>query len=133
MRPFNSVRATIDPIRKAPRKPKNRSNKVERGTSLATAFQELRRLIVMGQLSPGSWVVEADLAKRLGLSRTPVRGALQWLQREGYVIEHKEGTKGRILIAPLTKEDARELYMIVGQLEGLAGTLTSSLAPEKRE
>ena len=51
-------------------------------------------MIVMGQLSPGSWVVEADLAKRLGMSRTPIRGALQWLQREGYVIEHKEGKKG---------------------------------------
>jgi len=106
---------------------------VERGTGLATAFQELRKLIVMGQLSPGSWIVEADLAKRLGLSRTPIRGALQWLQREGYVIEHKEGKNGRILVAPLTKEDARELYMIVGHLEALAGGLTASLPVEKRD
>jgi len=90
-------------------------------------------MIVMGQLSPGSWVVEADLAKRLGMSRTPIRGALQWLQREGYVIEHKEGKKGRILIAPLTKEDAHELYTIVGHLESLAGLHTAALPEEQRE
>lgn len=111
---------------------RKRSKNVERGTTLVTAFQELRALIVMGQLSPGSWVVEADLAKRLGLSRTPIRGALQWLQREGYVIEHKEGKKGRILIAPLTKEDAHELYTIVGHLEALAGSHTASLPQEQR-
>jgi DNA-binding GntR family transcriptional regulator len=112
---------------------RKRSHKVERGTSILTAFQELRALIVMGQLSPGSWVVEADLAKRLGLSRTPIRGALQWLQREGYVVEHKEGKKGRILVAPLTKEDAKELYTIVGHLESLAGSHTAALPAERRE
>ena len=124
----------VNEVRRAPRTLiTRRRSTVERGTGLATAFQELRKLIVMGQLSPGSWIVEADLAKRLGLSRTPIRGALQWLQREGYVIEHKEGKNGRILVAPLTKEDARELYMIVGHLEALAGGLTASLPVEKRD
>jgi len=113
--------------------PSKTPSRVERGASLTTAFQDLRKMIVMGQLSPGSWVVEADLAKRLGMSRTPIRGALQWLQREGYVIEHKEGKKGRILIAPLTKEDAHELYTIVGHLESLAGMHTATLPAEQRE
>lgn len=111
----------------------NKTAKVQRGTSVTTAFLQLRELVVMGQLAPGSWVVEADLAERLGLSRTPVRGALQWLQREGYVIEHKSGTKSRILIAPLTMEDARELYSIVGQLEGMAGLLLGEHAAKDRE
>ena len=107
--------------------------KVQRGTSLSTAFLQLRELIVMGQMAPGSWIVEADLAERLGLSRTPIRGALQLLQREGYVVEHKSGTKTRMLIAPLTMEDAEELYRIVGGLEGLAGYRIGTFEPAVRE
>jgi DNA-binding GntR family transcriptional regulator len=53
----------------------------------------------------------------------PIRGALQWLHREGYVVEHKGNRKARIVVAPLTREDARELYLIVGNLEALAGTM----------
>jgi DNA-binding GntR family transcriptional regulator len=99
----------------------------DNGNSVNRAFQELRELIVKGHLSPGSWIVEADIAERLGLSRTPIRGALHWLHREGYVIEHKGIRKTRILVAPLTKEDARELYTIVGHLETLAGTQAAAL------
>ena len=92
-----------------------------RGMSQEIAFHQLRDLIVMGKIAPGSWVVEADLAERLGLSRTPIRGALQLLQSSGYAVEHRSGTKTRILIAPLTMDDAHELYTIVGKLEGLVG------------
>src|ERR1700721_3271838 len=60
------------------------------GTSLRKAFFEIRELIVHGRLSPGSWIVEADLARHLSMSRTPVRSALPWLRREGYEIAHKK-------------------------------------------
>ena len=101
---------------------------VARGMSQEVAFAQLRDLIVMGKLAPGSWVVEADLAERLKLSRTPIRAALQLLQNEGYAIEHRSGTKTRILIAPLTMEDASELYGIVGKLEGLASAGLAKLS-----
>jgi DNA-binding GntR family transcriptional regulator len=104
-----------------------RSSKAEHGTSLLTAFQEIRELIVHGKLSPGTWIVEGDLAERLGMSRTPVRGALNWLQREGYVLEQKSASKSRMFVAPLTKDDAKELYSIVGRIEGLAGRQTAAL------
>src|SRR5918993_399307 len=87
------------------------------GSSVKRAFQELRALIVRGNLPPGAWIVESEIAERLGLSRTPIRGALQWLHREGYVLEHKGTRKARIVVAPLTRDDARELYMMVGHLE----------------
>ena len=38
--------------------------KPEHGTSLITAFREIRELIVHGRLSPGTWILEADLAER---------------------------------------------------------------------
>ena len=108
---------------KKTRKNKKTPAQTENGSSVTRAFQELRELIVRGNLPPGAWIVEAEIADRLGLSRTPIRGALQWLHREGYVVEHKGNRKARMIVAPLTREDARELYLIVGHLEVLAGTL----------
>src|SRR5579884_4357917 len=106
---------------------KHSRSKPEHGTSLITAFREIRELIVHGRLSPGTWILEADLAERLNMSRTPVRGAIQWLQREGYVIEHRNVSKSRMVVAPLTKEDANELYMIIGSLEAIAGRGVANL------
>ncbi len=107
--------------------------KAEHGTSLLTAFREIRELIVHGRLSPGAWIVEADLAERLNMSRTPVRGAIHWLQREGYILEHRNVSKSRMIVAPLTKEDANDMYMIIGRLEGIAGRGVAQLPKPNRE
>ena len=101
-------------------------------TSVARAFTELRQLIVRGHLPPGSWVVEAHVAERLGLSRTPVRAALQRLHQEGYVVTHQGARRGRVLIAPLTRDDAQELYAIVGHLECFASARVAALPEPKR-
>lgn len=104
----------------------------EHGSSIDHAFQQIRQLIVHGNLAPGTWIIETDLSRRLGMSRTPVRGALQWLQREGYVIEQKARLNSRMMVAPLTHEDARELYAIVARIEGMAGRNTASLPKTER-
>lgn len=104
----------------------------EHGTAVDAAFQQIRELIVYGRLSPGSWIVEAELTEKLGMSRTPVRAALQWLQREGYVVEQRIRSKSRMIVAPLTREDASELYSIVGHLEGLAARQAVALPKEQR-
>lgn len=109
-----------------------KTKRPERGTSQESAFQQLRDLIVVGKLAPGSWIVEADLAERMGLSRTPIRGALQLLQNEGFVVEHKSGTKTRMMVAPLTMSDAHELYAIVGKLERMAGSCVARLDDEAK-
>ena len=106
-------------------------SKAEHGTSVAIAFEKIRELVVHGRLSPGTWVVEGDLADRLNMSRTPVRSALNLLQREGYIHERKISNKSRMIVAPLTKEDANELYSIVGRVEGLAGRQVA-LLPKAR-
>jgi DNA-binding GntR family transcriptional regulator len=91
-------------------------------SSVTRAFNELRELIVLGHLPPGGWIIESVLAERLGVSRTPIRGALHRLHREGYVVEHAGKRNTRIIVAPLTRDDAQELYRIVGHLEVLAGS-----------
>ncbi|MGH9404441.1 MAG: GntR family transcriptional regulator [Terriglobia bacterium] len=110
----------------SPAAPGHRSN-------LRKCFEEIRELIVHGRLSPGSRIMEGDLASRLGVSRTPVRSALHMLHKEGYIIASSESTrKVRLTVAPLTKEDANELYPIVGRLEGLAARSTAALDPAAR-
>ncbi len=101
-------------------------------SSVTRAFNELRDLIVRGQLPPGGWIVESVLAERLGVSRTPIRGALHWLHREGYVVEHAGKRNTRIIVAPLTRDDAQELYRIVGHLEILAGSQIAVLPARHR-
>src|SRR6058998_3138052 len=112
------------------RLPPSRSRKTGNRTgSLASAphgsrpdqvYARLRDLIVQGSLAPGSRIVETEIASRLGVSRTPVREALQRLQQEGFVVGAPGAQQARLTVAPLTKADVHELLNIVGELEGLA-------------
>lgn len=86
----------------------------------------LRDLIVGGELAPGSRIVETEVATRLGVSRTPVREALQRLQQEGYVLGSPLAQQSRLTVAPLTRADVHELLNIVGKLEGLAARWAAS-------
>jgi DNA-binding GntR family transcriptional regulator len=104
----------------------------QHGSSVLVALHHIRQLIVEGKLSPGTWIVEGELAKRLHLSRTPARAALQWLQQEGYVRVHRTANKSRMIVSSLTKEDAGELYAVIGRLEGLAGRITAGLPKAER-
>jgi len=98
-----------------------------------STFHRVRELIIRGKLAPGSRIVEADLADRLGVSRTPIRAALHRLRQEGYIlIALGNASKARLSVAPLTQDDARELYRIVGHLEGLAARSTAQLEPKAR-
>jgi DNA-binding GntR family transcriptional regulator len=103
--------------------------RTEHGTR---AYERLRELIVWGRLAPGSRIIERDISERLGVSRTPVRAAFQRLQQEGYVILSDPDKDQRLTVAPLTQDDARELFSIVGQVEGLAARGASELPPPRR-
>lgn len=110
------------------------SGTVEKDSNISeSTFHRLRDLIVHGKLAPGSRVIESDLADRLGVSRTPIRAARHRLQQEGYIVViSSAGNKERLSVAPLTKEDALELYKIVGHLEGSAAGLCCRLDPKIR-
>ena len=92
----------------------------QRGDRVTLAYRRLRELIVTGRLAPGSRIIETSVADRLGVSRTPVRAALQRLQQEGYVVVTSPGQQSRMAVAPLTQEDAIELFGMVSAVEGLA-------------
>jgi DNA-binding GntR family transcriptional regulator len=99
---------------------------------ISSAYHTLRERIVHGRLAPGTRVMEREIAQRLGISRTPVRSALHRLQQEGYVIASTWGKGTQLLVSPLTREDARELFGIVGEVEGLGARWAAELRPPAR-
>lgn len=96
---------------------------------LATlTYYRLRQAITSGALTAGTRVVERELGQKLGVSRTPVRSALHRLQQEGYIAAVGKG----LVIAPLTRQDAVELFTMVGVIEGLAARNAAALPPLER-
>jgi len=80
-------------------------------------YDHLRRLLNRGELRPGAPLDLDALEARLGVSRTPLRDALLQLESEGFVnILPRRGVEVR----PLTRDDVRHLYEIIGALEGAA-------------
>jgi DNA-binding GntR family transcriptional regulator len=73
----------------------------------------LRDRIIWGDLEPGARLVETDLAQELGVSRTPVREAVQRLEDDGLVIR----TGGRSTVAAFDRDVAVERLLIRELLE----------------
>ena len=102
------------------------------GSRPEQVYARLRDLIVQGLLSPGSRIIETEIAGRLGVSRTPVREALQRLQQEGFVTGSPGAQQSRLTVAPLTRADVHELLNVVGALEGLGAYEAASLDEARR-
>jgi DNA-binding GntR family transcriptional regulator len=85
----------------------------------ALAAEQLRDLILSGDLPPGERLVEADLARRMGISRTPVRDALARLRHDGLV--ENCGRRGSA-VAALTATEVWEIYPLLATLERFALT-----------
>ena len=88
----------------------------------------LRDAIVNGELAPGGVIRDAELAERLGLSRTPVREALARLADEG-LVETKPHAWTRV--APLSLREARDAVVVVGAMHELAVRLAVPMMTEK--
>jgi GntR family transcriptional regulator, gluconate operon transcriptional repressor len=74
----------------------------------------LRERLLGGGFAPGERLVEAEIARQLGISRGPVREALAKLRAEGLVYD--EPRRGSF-VAELTDHDVREIYELRAALE----------------
>jgi DNA-binding GntR family transcriptional regulator len=83
----------------------------------AGIVDQLRRLIIEGTLPPGTVLRQEHLAKRLNVSRTPLREALVALEREGFVTFAPSGTAS---VVSLGAKDAREIMDVRELVDGLA-------------
>ncbi len=92
------------------------------------AFTLILEEIEAGTFRPGDRLVESDLADRFGVSRTPVREALQRLETQGMLA--RDGRS--LIVASLDHNQLAELYVVRAELEGLAARLAAKHAtPEE--
>jgi DNA-binding GntR family transcriptional regulator len=94
-------------------------NPAFRSDSAATL---LRAEILNGTTAPGALLAESAVAKRLGVSRVPVREALFALEREGLV---DFSATGRAFVKALTPQDFEELFVLRLALEPLGSRLAA--------
>jgi DNA-binding GntR family transcriptional regulator len=98
-------------------------------TSLAErAYVDLREEIIDVSLPPGTLLREDELMQRLGVGRTPVREAVQRLQRDGFVtVIPRRGT----LVSEISITDLAGIYEVRKKLESWASRLAAERALEE--
>ena len=94
-------------------------------------YLSLREEILEGKLAEGTALTECAVAARLGVSRTPIRGALHRLSEEGIV----EITPNRgAVVVGVNAEDLVDIYKIRMRLEGLASREAAvRISPEEKK
>jgi len=95
---------------------------VPEGVAMRDVYGRLRRLILDGDLAPGSEISQIALSQQLNCSRTPLREAMRLLEQEGLVVS--EGAYRLIRVSSLTMSDLDDLYALRVMGEGLSIWLT---------
>ncbi|MBF6098737.1 GntR family transcriptional regulator [Nocardia cyriacigeorgica] len=88
----------------------------------AQAHNDLRHLILSGELTAGAEYTQSELGRLIGAGRTPLRDALRLLEREGLVLN--SGPHRSVQISPLSMTDLDDLYSMRVTGEALAAWLT---------
>ncbi|WP_240686456.1 GntR family transcriptional regulator [Aliiroseovarius marinus] len=92
------------------------------------AYEMILDAIDTGTYKPGDRLVENELAERFGVSRTPIREALQRLETQSLLT--RDGRS--LIVASLDHSQLAELYVVRAELEGLAASLAAQhAAPEE--
>jgi phosphonate utilization transcriptional regulator len=101
-----------------------------RTASLSSAAQqEIERMILDGEIGPGSKLTEAWLSERLGVSRGPIREAFRMLEDSGLVRQEKN--RG-VFVRDIPLEEALEIYDLRAAMDELVGRrLAETITPEQ--
>lgn len=91
------------------------------------AYQLILSAIDTGMYRPGDRLVESELAERFGMSRTPIREALQRLETQSLLA--RDGRS--LVVASLDHNQMAELYVVRSELEALAARLAARHATEE--
>ncbi len=91
------------------------------------AYALILAAIDSGSYRPGDRLVESELAERFGVSRTPVREALQRLETQSML--SRDGRS--LIVASLDHNQLAELYVVRAELEGLAARLAAQHATDE--
>ena len=99
------------------------------------AYDELKRRILNDDYPPGSFLAERRLAEQLGMSKTPVKAALERLELEGFIcVSPQQG----IVVREFSVHEIADLYEIRAALESytmrlIAGRLSEAQIARLRE
>ncbi len=99
----------------------------EARTAQKDAYSLLLEAIDVGEFRPGDRLVESDLAEKFGVSRTPIREALQRLETQRLLT--RDGRS--LIVASLDHNQMAELYVVRAELEGLAARLAAKHATDE--
>ena len=92
-----------------------------------SAYVALKDDILTCRSAPGDFVTEAGLAKRYGVSKTPIREAITHLAQEGFIRSvPRRGT----LVRPIELRDIQQTYLLRGLLEPPAASLAAENATD---
>lgn len=95
---------------------------IRRNTLKDQAYKTIRNMITAHRFTSGTWINTEQMAKELGVSRTPVWQALKQLETEG-LVEHVPNRGVRMV--EMTPQMAVDLYEVRGVLEALAASLVA--------
>lgn len=91
------------------------------------AYSLILEAIDIGIYKPGDRLVESELAERFGVSRTPIREALQRLETQALLT--RDGRS--LIVSSLSHNQLAELYVVRAELEGLAARLAARHATDE--
>ena len=90
--------------------------------------EHIKKGLLSGELVPGQKINEVTLAAKLGISRAPVREALQLMVKDGLVVSIPQRGK---FVRSLTQQEIRDNYELGGVLEGAVVAKSSTLLTEE--
>lgn len=108
MAPRGSEGSAYTPLELAP---------IQQDTTPTLIARQLRDAIATGQFAPGQQLLETSLAQSLGVSRGPLREAMQRLTQEGLLISHRN--RG-LFVMDLDESTVRDTYLARGAVERAA-------------
>lgn len=92
------------------------------------AYAELRDMIQRGDLKPGEQLLQVELSKKLGISRTPLRRALANLQHEKLI---EFSPRGEAFVTRFDAEEIADIFEVRAVLEGLSCRLAARVIERK--
>lgn len=107
------------------KKPNSSETTLSRDPLGGSAYERIRAAIRDGHLTPGSRITEGELAKWLGVSRTPIREAILRLEQDGLLTY---APRQGLMVAALDYQAVIELYAMREVLEGTAARLAANHA-----
>lgn len=93
-------------------------------------YEELKREILVGEIAPGTRMMEIELADEMGVSRTPVREAIRKLEKEGLVtIEPRKGAYA----SDVSIKDMVDVLEVREDLEAMAAAMAAQRVSEEEK